>query len=102
MKTLTAAIVSATVLTSMTVGSAQASTRTALEQCKHAVKAQFDVPEDTYFYRYPAISTRGEKYTFWINSSAKMEDGKVAMKSRCETTEQGEVVSLRTSKGRWH
>lgn len=78
------------------------STSSALEECRDAVKAQYDSPEAHYFYRRPAISTRGDKYTFWINSSAAEGKGKMAVKSRCVTDEQGQVLSLKTARGRWN
>lgn len=80
---------------------ANISTGQALTICKDTIRARTDGSVYHKFRKRPATSTRGEKYTFWINSTLKNEQRKYLLRSKCITDNNGEILSVEIEEGRW-
>lgn len=73
----------------------------ALDICQDSIRARTDGSVYHKFRNRPAISTRGGKYTFWINSTLKNEERKYLLRSKCEISKAGEIQLLEIEEGRW-
>lgn len=72
-----------------------------LEVCKSSIRERTDGTIYHRFRRDHAISTRGNKYTFWINSTLENEERRYLLRSKCITSKQGELLSVEIEEGRW-
>ena len=73
----------------------------ALNICKDMIRARTDGSVYHKFRNSPATSTRGGRYTFWINSTLKNEERKYLLRSKCMTSKQGELLLVEIEEGRW-
>lgn len=83
------------------MASAQAGTVPAPAACTEIVDT---LAKSSASHRVNQSSTRissNQSYTFWINSRAGGSQGDMTFKSKCVTSAEGEVVSLRVEQGYW-
>ena len=83
------------------MASAQAGTIPAPAACTEIVDT---LAKSSASHRVNLSSTRissNQSYTFWINSRAGGSQGDMTFKSKCVTSAEGEVVSLRVEQGYW-
>lgn len=80
---------------------ANISTGKALTICKDTIRARTDGSVYHKFRNRPATSTRGEKYTFWIDSTLKNEQQKYLLRSKCVTDNNGDILLVEIEEGRW-
>ena len=73
----------------------------ALTVCKDAIRARTDGTVYHKFRNNSATSTRGGKYTFWINSTLKNEERKYLLRSKCISSKVGELLLVEIEEGRW-
>ncbi len=72
----------------------------ALQACKAEISAKY--AESTVKFRNnPATSKRGGKYTFWLNAVARVDGERQALKTKCVTTKEYEILSLDIENGSW-
>ena len=83
------------------MASAQAGTVPAPAACTEIVDS---VAKSSASHRVNQSSTRissDQSYTFWINSRAGGSQGDLTFKTKCVTSAEGEVMSLRVEPGNW-
>ena len=73
----------------------------ALAICEDNIRSRTDGSIYHKFHHRPPASTRGAKYTFWINSTLKNEEQKYLLRSKCVISRDGEVLLVEIEEGRW-
>lgn len=73
----------------------------AQDVCELAIVERTDGTVYHKFKQGPAISTRGGRYKFWINSTMRNDERKYLLRSVCELSSDGELLSLEIEEGRW-
>lgn len=83
------------------MASAQAATVPAPAACTEIVDT---VAKSSASHRVNQSSARmspNQSYTFWINSRTGNSQGDTTFRTKCVTSAEGEVVSLRVEQGYW-
>lgn len=73
----------------------------AFDACKQEISSEYKNATSISFKNNPITSKRSGKYTFLINAVAKSDGERDALKIKCVTTKQNEIISIDVNKGRW-
>ncbi len=83
------------------MASAQAGTIPAPAACTEIVDTLAKTSASHRVNQSSARISSNQSYTFWINSRAGGSQGDMRFKTKCVTSADGDVVSLRVEQGNW-